>query len=110
VVVCSPYVRARETAEIVADVFDGVKILETDFLVPEAEPEDFSDWAEKNLDGIESAFVVSHEPYLGCLLGLFLDGDKNAARPFRKAAVACVEWEPDGEATLQWSIHPGAIR
>ena len=42
--VSSPLVRARETAEIVAEAYGGLGIEETACLEPEREPKELSDW------------------------------------------------------------------
>src|SRR5436190_595765 len=60
----SPLVRARQTAEIVAKVYEIDVTETTDVLEPDASPGQLVEWAEPyaSLDVIA---VVGHEPHLG---------------------------------------------
>ncbi len=109
-IVSSPYRRARQTAEIAGAVLSVGRIVETDLLVPEADPELFSDWALKNFRGVKSALVVSHEPFLGALAGKLLTGSDHSLFAFSRSGIACIEWDPPGGgAVLHWFLRPDQV-
>lgn len=69
----SPLVRAKETAEIAAAVL-GLKsrLKETGHLAPSGDPRRLV--AEINGLRPESVLVVGHQPYLSCLISVLLSG------------------------------------
>ena len=103
--IASPYRRAQETAEVLADVLD---------------PADRETWEElgcgvdvqvvaaklANLDPREDVMLVGHEPDMGVLLSFFLTGQPDGFwTHFRKGAVACIagaNLPPHGYARLEW--------
>ena len=87
----SPYVRAMQTAEIFADVFEysKQKIRRTDLLLPGGEPSLF--FRELSRDKRSSAiFCFGHAPQLDDLIATAL-GSKHHLTSLKKAGVALVE-------------------
>ncbi len=76
----SPYLRARQTAEIVAGVF-GSKLVVDEGLTPSSSPERA---AEALIEHREGAFVVAHMPILPAIIDLLC----GARVSFPTAAVA----------------------
>lgn len=69
-ILSSPYVRARETAEILADVFKMKKKIDfSDNLIPMGNPELLITEVNEKYSA-ESMAVVGHEPHLSALVGL----------------------------------------
>ena len=107
-ILTSPLVRARQTAEIAQDGL-GVKedLLETTTLVPEGPPHMV--WAELSDHRKQpSLMLVSHNPLMEQLLA-FLLGTPTLRFDFAKGAVVALEienfrGEPDG--VLQWILTP----
>lgn len=111
----SPFVRARETAAIVAAELHlpPGRIRETTALAPGASAYDF--FREVNAGGSPRAVVlVGHEPDLSELISLLLVGDAHALdAPLKKAAVCVVEVHsppPADRGTLRALLPPGALR
>jgi phosphohistidine phosphatase len=86
---CSPYVRAQQTATAVLPALSGLRIETVDWLTPDTPPLT----ALKHLTAIydESVLLVAHQPLLGDLLGLLIEGDAGAAPPLPTAALVGVD-------------------
>lgn len=105
--VTSPYQRARETAEIIADVNSGMPAVEVNpLLVPEAALEDVLSWLDQQGDS-EGLALVSHMPLVGLLAGCLLEGG-GGRFPFSVGTVACLDVEAavPGAARLLWVRGP----
>jgi phosphohistidine phosphatase len=106
----SPLVRARQTAEVVADAFGGLEIDEVPALAPGETPEAVAAWVRRA--GREHTIaVIGHEPELGILVSWCLAG-RGAFVPLRKGGACLLELsstEPGG-ATLVWSLAPRHLR
>jgi phosphohistidine phosphatase len=106
----SPLVRARQTAEIFADVF-GIKedkIRQTDSLAPGATPDQL--YKELNKEKRAGEFILfGHEPDMGMLLQVLIFGGANLNIPFKKAGVCRVDISdapPTTPGTVKWLITP----
>lgn len=108
----SPYVRAAETAEILAAARGGAEPVECAQL---AADRPVSDGFELLRSRKEKAVVlVGHEPYLSGFLSAALAGKEARIKvEFKKGGVACIEFaarvEP-GRATLRWMLPPRILR
>jgi len=63
VLASSPLLRARQTAEIVAEAYVGRTVIELDLLAPGGEPEQLRAWLRGQRDDVVVA-IVGHEPDL----------------------------------------------
>ncbi len=96
----SPWKRARQTAEIAAEIWD-LPLTECPWLAGEAS--DLPDWS-RNLRAAGDVVVVGHEPDLGRLIGLLMGGPP---MPLKKAGVAILEGMPrPGQMELSLFIGP----
>ncbi len=87
-VLSSPYLRARETAEIVAGVLDlGSRLKLTEQLKPGADLERLIGVVAGHGDSDESILLVGHEPMLSELVSLLMCGNRAAAVDFKKGAL-----------------------
>jgi len=108
----SPYVRALQTASIVADALDypKQKIRKTDALLPGAEAQQLFRELAKDKDP-STVFVFGHAPHLDELLATAV-GSKNHISALKKAGVALVELKrllpPSGQ--LVWLATPKLLR
>jgi phosphohistidine phosphatase len=112
-VLSSPLRRARETAEILAEVIGKVSVE----LVPELGSGEDPRQALRALrayDRFASIAAVGHQPDLGALASLLLTGDLELAwLPFKKGAVACFETDLDTtqpRGRLEWFVQPSWLR
>lgn len=112
ILACSPLLRSRETAEIIARACGEPPLVERPELDYHYSPETVLDWlGQFSPDAWVAA--VGHEPQLGLLTGLLL---ANVSRPliaFRKGGTALIEFAGCAEAgkgLLQWALTPGQLR
>jgi phosphohistidine phosphatase len=111
-ILSSPYVRARETAEILADIFRmKKKVAFTDNLVPMAEPDLLI--AELNeKDSVQSLALVGHEPHLSTLIGHLTTENKQLDVTLKKGGVCHLsadDLHQAHRATLEWLLTPGIL-
>lgn len=96
-ILVSPLLRARQTAQIVAEALRVTTAAEEcRVLVPEADPHDAAALLQAEFLGNEAAgplLLVGHEPHLGSLLGLLLTGSERTAIPFKKGMLVGVDLE-----------------
>jgi len=105
-VVTSPLVRARETADLVAEVL-GVETVETDDRISSgASPADFREALASRRE--QALVVCGHEPDLGVFLADLL-GFPDAAIPLKKGGLAAVTLEATGEARLLFLLPPSCM-
>jgi phosphohistidine phosphatase len=104
----SSKLRARQTAEIIADSLSIKKgVSETEGLAPLNEP---ILWAEKLKTKTHSLMLVGHLPHLGKLSSFLLSGDKEKSIiAFKMGGVVCMKRDDSGTWTLQWMITPEII-
>lgn len=105
-ILTSPYVRARQTAEIAAQGVGYAKpLIETDKLLPYSNPLEL--WEElRDYRDAQQTLVVGHNPQLTELVCL-LAGAPGAAIPMKKAELACFDLRgvgPSPQATLSWLL------
>jgi phosphohistidine phosphatase len=101
-ILTSPFRRARQTAELVAERL-GLPLQEADWLASGAEPEDIVD----NLANVGDVILVGHEPDLGELIGFLTGG---AAVPVKKAGVAILAGAPSaGGMKLKALLDPKLV-
>lgn len=112
-ILSSPYVRACETAEIVADVFKMKnKIVFSNHLIPEGNPELLiGEINEKHPVG--SLAIVGHEPYLSAFIGLLIADSSKVEITLKKGGVCHLSADDlhhhDHRATLEWLLPPGIL-
>jgi len=112
VILTSPLVRARETAELIAAELEGVPPVE---LCPALAPGgDFMDLV-RDLKQTQANEVmwVSHMPEVAEWVSLWIGGEAGIGLAFKRAAVACVGFEGApavGAGRLEWLLPPGVSR
>jgi phosphohistidine phosphatase len=107
-VLVSPFVRARQTAEPVAEACGFQRpFTETKNLAPNADPVEVL----RELARLHpaSALLVGHQPHFGLLFGLLLSGRADLEIPMKKAGLAAFEAPSDpslGPAELRFLLPP----
>jgi phosphohistidine phosphatase len=111
-ILSSPYVRARETAEIVADVFKmRKKIAFSDNLTPEVEPKLLIAEINEN-HSVDSLALVGHEPHLSTFIGLLTSETTKIDITLKKGGVCYLSVDDlhhEHHATLEWLLTPGIL-
>lgn len=111
-ILSSPYVRAKETAEILSDVFKMKKqVAFSDNLLPMGNPNLLI--AEVNEKyPVDSLAIVGHEPYLTTLIGLLVAQGSPVEMTLKKGGVCRLSADDlhhSRRATLDWLFTPGVL-
>jgi phosphohistidine phosphatase len=111
-ILSSPYVRAAETAEILADVFKMKKEVQfSDNLVPTGDPNLLI--AELNeVSNVDSVALVGHEPFLTGLIGLLVSDNASVDITLKKGGVCSLSADDlhhSRKATMDWLLTPGIL-
>jgi phosphohistidine phosphatase len=89
-IIASPYIRARQTAELVQQVLGFPQaIVNAPWLTPDSDPRQVL--AELDAQGVEQVLLVSHQPLVGALVGLLAHGSYQQAEPMSTASLAELE-------------------
>lgn len=103
----SPFVRARETAEILGRKFSEAAIEQVSGFTPESDPREPAEFLAGLPAGSRSrVMIVSHEPFLSAALSYLLGGGFRLASGFERAGVASVEWGGAGSSRLNFFVSP----
>ena len=109
-ILSSPYVRAQQTAKIVAKAL-GEEVTFTKFLVPDADPLDLI--AEINDEKPHTVLLVGHEPDLSQLISMLACGTTAGTFELKKGGLCKLTAETIafGQcATLNWLLTPKQLR
>jgi phosphohistidine phosphatase len=110
VIVSSPYVRARQTAEIVADALDLRKKLELcEHLTPGGSAKKLIAFINDHQPLPENVLLVGHEPYLSELISLLISGNTEVAVDMKKGGLCKLTLDvlENGRcAMLEWLLTP----
>jgi phosphohistidine phosphatase len=100
----SPLVRARQTAQILAEATDCSDVSDLAALEPAGSLSDVC----TALGGQGTVAVVGHEPDLGILCGLLLTGDEIGLIELKKAGAVLVRCDEPGRGggELIWALPP----
>ena len=107
----SPYLRASQTAELVAAVLGLKKVLEyRDELTPEGDPKALVRHVTKLEPAAENVLLVGHEPWLSQFISQLISGGATAAIDLKKGGLAKLEVQPPLRhnqcAALSWLFTP----
>ena len=112
-IVSSPLVRARETAEIVADCLGGRPPLDlSDTLSPGGEPEGLIKFLAKQPSRTR-VLVSGHEPDLGELAARLIGAGRHVRFAFKKGGCCLItfdEFPPESPGKLVWWLTPKVMR
>ena len=105
----SPLIRARQTAEIIAERFNYVKIETLDSLAPEGEISKTINWLFAQ--PLNSAICLAgHEPSISALAATLLSGAPRPFIIFNKGSACAIEFADlpkAGKGQLSWFMPPG---
>ena len=112
VILTSPYVRARDTAKILADRFSMTdKIYFSENLIPPGNFEALVFEIHEKYD-LANVALVGHEPMLSSLISWLTTGETEARIMLKKGGVAFLSSDSlfqDGRAALQWLLTPALM-
>lgn len=110
---CSPYLRTRQTADLVKDVL-GFRAAPRHCveMLSDGSPEAFISLLT-TFSRDDCVLCVGHEPHLGYTAGTMLFGRPVTGLSFKKAGACCIRFDGTprgGNGTLQWWLQPGQLR
>ena len=103
-VVSSPLRRAIQTARIIAEAYEGVRLVERDELTPGKAPKHLIHWLT-TLRQHKTVCIVGHEPDLSKLIGILLADDSRVPEKIKKGSVTFVRFQGSVAASrghLEW--------
>lgn len=108
-VLSSPLLRARQTAEIVARILGITKKVRFSDNLARSEVSILIEEIKQLGKAVESILLVGHEPYLSALVSTLLTGGPDMSLNFRKGALLKLQFKkPNLEhgASLEWFMAP----
>jgi phosphohistidine phosphatase len=114
-ILSSPLVRARQTADIVAEILGEESVVdEIPALAPDSSPEQLLSELS-TVEGKENVMLVGHEPFLGNLAGFLLTrkNDSDVRIPLKKGGICRIEIDavpPTQAGTMHWLLTPKQLR
>ena len=111
-ILTSPYVRARDTAKILANEYGmEEKIFFTDNLIP---PGDFDELINEIHEkyNVNNLALVGHEPMLSHFISFLATGNTDMALTLKKGGVCLLtadDLRQDHRANLQWLLTPAIM-
>jgi phosphohistidine phosphatase len=109
-ILTSPYIRAQQTAEILADVFKKKQVTLSENLTPASDVNLLlAEINEKYT--VDSLAIVGHEPYLSALVSLLTAGGTAVEMTFKKGVchLSTDDLHHSRKATLEWLLTPGVL-
>ncbi len=106
---CSPYIRARQTADDLQSVLGQLRFNETDSLTPDSDVQKLlsllDDLAEST--NVNSVLLVGHNPLFSDLFSLLVDGEMNR-RQMGTSNLVCLESKvvAPGFADMRYMLVP----
>ena len=113
-IVTSPFVRARQTAELAAQIFLDSKIVEAAELVPSSPPQAFKRWLHGHGDEHDRIIAIGHEPQLSVLATFLMTSQVEPILDIKKGGILSLhipsfKTVAPGTAKLNWLIQPKHI-
>jgi phosphohistidine phosphatase len=111
-ILSSPYLRARETAEILAEVFNMKdKLAFSENLIPPGYLEQLIDEINEQYP-VDNLAIVGHEPALSSLVSILLSGQPVLNVTMKKGGVCHLSMDKlqlEGGTTLEWLLTPSQL-
>jgi len=107
----SPYLRAKQTAEIVAQTYKvkNKRIYFTNNLLPPASIEELLQKVHACFPKSKNVLLVGHEPHLTEMISCLLKCSKPLVIDFKKGGICCLSIKQplgNASATLNWLLTP----
>jgi phosphohistidine phosphatase len=111
-ILSSPYVRARDTAKILAGEYKlKGKVALSDNLIPPGNFEKLIEEIHQKYN-VNNLALVGHEPMLSSLVSWLTTGNTDLRLTLKKGGVAFLSTDnlyQDGHATLEWLLTPALM-
>ena len=112
-ILSSPHMRARQTAEILAKSY-GIpdKLVLTPALLPEAPASQIINEINEKYPQYKNVVLIGHQPYLNTLISMLISGDPTLNITLKKGGLCRLSSDHlryDRCATLEWLLYPFQI-
>lgn len=110
-VISSPLLRARETADIIAEVLGLEKVEVSDLMLPGTSPTDIMAFLMAR--GEFPVILVGHMPDLAIMASGMLSRDASVPLTFKKAAACSILFDGEveaGKGRLVWLMQPRQLK
>jgi phosphohistidine phosphatase len=112
-ILTSPYLRARQTADVVADVLNlkAKQVLVSENLAPLGLVDQLLEEINAH-ESIEFLLIVGHQPFLSQLIGMLVAGDASLSIEMKQAGLCRLSIENliyGRCATLEWLMTPAQL-
>jgi phosphohistidine phosphatase len=109
-IISSPHVRTRQTAEILAKSY-GLKeqLILTPALLPEAPASQIINEINEKYSRYQNVILIGHQPCLNTLISMLISGDPTLTITLKKGGLCRLGIETlryDRCATLEWLLYP----
>lgn len=110
-IVTSPLTRARQTAEILSQIFVDIPVFESPELSPQSPPAAFAKWLKVHAKDAKKIMAVGHEPHLGILTSWLMANKEEPFVLYKKGGSAAFQVEAledikAGEGRMLWLVQP----
>ncbi len=106
-VLVSPYVRAQQTWNTIAQYFEADKVETSEDITPYGDSEQVFDYlqARIDVDSLKSVLIVSHLPLVGYLTAEFVT---DITPPmFSTSGLTCIDYDHSAQrGEIVWSLNP----
>jgi len=113
-ILSSPFLRARQTAEIVARTLKlKTRLAFSDELTPEGDPKALIRQLNELKPARKNVLLVGHEPYLSRLIALLISGEPATTIDLKKGGLCRLETDSlraSRCATLTWLLTPKQMK
>ena len=114
-IVTSPYMRATQTAEILAKSLKISNVFESAELVPSSSSLAFAQWLRIHAEECLSVLAVGHEPHMSAFASWCLTGQKESFIELKKSGALALEVESfanlaPAAAQLIWHLSPKLLQ
>ncbi|HEX9562669.1 MAG TPA: histidine phosphatase family protein [Gemmatimonadaceae bacterium] len=112
VIATSPFLRAADTARVVAELLGIARMETVEALLPDRPPAELAQWLNDSA-AAQTIAVVGHEPHLGALVTWLISGRETPAVEFKKGGACLLQLDQRAEAgtaTMQWLLTASQLR
>ncbi|QIL84792.1 phosphohistidine phosphatase SixA [Vibrio sp. HDW18] len=106
-VLVSPYLRARQTWQVLAEHFSAAKVQTCDEITPYGQSDRVFDYlaALIDIEQLQSVLLVSHLPLVGYLVAELVD--EMIPPMFPTSGMMCIDYDPLTQTgQVLWNIYP----
>jgi phosphohistidine phosphatase len=113
IILSSPYLRARQTAEIIAEALHARRKVEfSETLIPAGNAKKLIELLNRVKPELQNVLLVGHEPHLSELISLLVSGKTGLGVVMKKGGLCKLSSESlryGRCATLEWLLTPGQL-